>query len=60
MSRDSEIIHLHNLNITTDSRYAKGDLEDNSPHFCLDGTRDFLKLDEKIGVGRGSGKSSEK
>ena len=22
-------------------------------HFCLDGARDFLKIDEKIGLGKG-------
>ena len=38
-----------------------GGFEGQSPsHFCQDGARDFLKIDEKIGVGRGSGKSSEK
>ena len=29
------------------------------PHLCQDGARDFLRIDEKIGVG-GSGKSSDK
>ena len=29
-------------------------------HFCQDGTRDFYKIDENIGRGRGSSKSSEK
>ena len=30
------------------------------PHFCQDGARDFLKIDEKIGVGWGSSIFSEK
>ena len=40
--------------------WPRGSLEGNcSPHICQDGARDFLKIDEKMGVGRGSGKSSE-
>ena len=31
-----------------------------SPHSCQYNTRDFLKIDEKIGGGQGSSKSSEK
>ena len=30
------------------------------PHFYQGGAQDFPKIDEKIGVGRGSSKSSEK
>ena len=30
------------------------------PHFSQDSVRDFPKIDEKLGVGRGSSKSSEK
>ena len=32
----------------------------NAPHFCQDGARAFLKINEKIGGGGGSSTSSEK
>ena len=31
-----------------------------APRFCLDGAQDFLRIDEKIGEGGASSKSSEK
>ena len=36
-----------------------GGLRGDCPHFCQDGARDLLKIDEKISVGGGSSKSSE-
>ena len=29
-------------------------------HFCQEGARDFFKIDQKIDIGRGNSKSSEK
>ena len=37
-----------------------GGLGGRAPCFCQDGSRDFLKIDEKIDGGGGSSKSSEK